>query len=57
MPPYVWCLVIGVLLAVLSEKISDLTGGSPLVQRLLSLLCPLLVMLGFAGAAVSRMFF
>lgn len=57
MPPYVLCLIAGVLLAVFSEKIEELTGGSPLVQRLLSVICPLLVLLGFAGGAVSRIFF
>lgn len=57
MPPYLWCMIAGVALAVCSEKIDDLTGGNPLVRRLLSLICPLLVLMGFAGAAVSRMFF
>lgn len=56
MPVYAWSLLAGILLAVLSEKIDDLTGGSPLVRRLLSVLCPLLVLIGFAGGAVVRIF-
>lgn len=56
MPVYVWCLLAGILLAVFSEKIDQLTGGNPLVRRLLSVLCPLLVMMGFAGGAVVRVF-
>ena len=55
MPVYVWCLLAGILLAVFSEKIDQLTGGNPLVRRLLSVLCPL-VMMGFAGGAVVRIF-
>ena len=56
MPVYVWCLLAGILLAAFSEKIDQLTGGNPLVRRLLSVLCPLLVMMGFAGGAVVRIF-
>ena len=56
MPVYVWCLLAGILLAVFSEKSDQLTGGNPLVRRLLSVLCPLLVMMGFAGGAVVRIF-
>jgi len=56
MPYYFLCLIAGVLLAVFSEKISELTGNNPLVQKLLSTLCPLLVLMGFAGGAVSRIF-
>lgn len=56
MPYYFLCLIAGVLLAVFSEKISELTGNNPLVQKLLSTLCPLLVLMGFAGGAVSRLF-
>ena len=56
MPVYVWCLLAGILLAVFSEKIDQLTGGNPLVRRLLSVLCPLLVMMGSAGGAAVRIF-
>ena len=57
MPPYVWCLVAGFLLAVGSEKIVELTGGRNFVRRILSTLCPLLVVMGFAGAVLAKLFF
>ena len=56
MPPYVWCLVAGILLAVCSEKIVELTGNHNFVRRLLSTLCPLLVLMGFAGGVVAKLF-
>ena len=56
MPPYAWCLLAGFLLAVGSEKIVELTGGHNFVRRILSTLCPLLVVMGFAGAVIAKLF-
>jgi len=56
MPIYFLCLIAGVVLAIFSEKINELTGNNPLVMRLLSTLCPLLVLMGFAGGVVVRIF-
>ena len=53
---YIWYLFAGILLAVFSEKINDLTGNRPFVQRLLSLLCLLLVLMGTVGGAVVKIF-
>ena len=45
MPHYILYLFAGIILAVFSEKIDDLTGNRPFVRRLLSTLCLLLVLM------------
>lgn len=56
MPSYFICLIAGIVLAVCSDKIVELTGGHNFVRRLLSTLCPLLVLMGFAGATIVKLF-
>ena len=56
MPPYLWYLLAGLALAVFSEKIAQLMGGQRWVRRMLSALAPLLVMIGFAQAALAALF-
>ena len=56
MPPYLWYLLTGLVLAVFSEKIDQLMGGQRWVRRMLSALAPLLVMIGFAQAALAAPF-
>ncbi|MCI8654036.1 MAG: hypothetical protein HFF11_10165 [Angelakisella sp.] len=56
MPPYLWYLLTGLVLAVFSEKIDQLMGGQRWVRRMLSALAPLLVMIGFAQAALAALF-
>lgn len=56
MPWYLLYLLAGILLAVASEKIDDLTGGRPWVRKLITRLAPLLVLIGMAQGALALMF-
>ncbi len=56
MPAYLWYILAGVILALFSEKIDDLMGNQRWVRRLLSALAPLLVLIGFAQAALAAIF-
>lgn len=52
---YLAFLLLGILLAVFSDKIEEASGHNPLVQRLLPLLARLLILLGFIGGALTRL--
>ena len=54
MPHYILYLFAGIILAVFSEKIDDLTGNRPFVRRLLSTLCLLLVLMGTIGGFIVK---
>ena len=56
MPHYILYLFAGIILAVFSEKIDDLTGNRPFVHRLLSTLCLLLVLMGTIGGFIVKIF-
>ncbi len=56
MPHYILYLFAGIILAVFSEKIDDLTGNRPFVRRLLSTLCLLLVLMGTIGGFIVKIF-
>lgn len=56
MPWYLLYLLAGIILAVASEKIDDLTGGRPWVRKLITRLAPLLVLIGMAQGALALMF-
>lgn len=57
MPDYFLFLLAGVLLAVFSEKIDQLTGGQKWIRQLIGRLAPLLILIGMAKAAMEIIFF
>ena len=56
MTAYLWYILAGAILALFSEKIDDLMGNQRWVRQLLSALAPLLVLIGFAQAALAAIF-